>query len=942
VVVQQEGVDVGVMLRRANSSLPEHGLNFVAGPVGEEHLYPAILDVAATWHVFVSASLPRAAKGDYTISLEVSVADDRARAVASARALHYEASEAAWGGDGASFKRANAGYAAAAEAALAAGDKEQAAESTFQCARSFGNLGDLPTAIEWHQRALALFREVGIRDREARVLNRLGDSWRQTGDVVQAERAFELALPLAHATRDASNIADVLNNSGLLMLTMGQWEKAIEQFNSALPLAQEIDSADVEGALTHNLGVAYANLGLSDEAIDAYQRSIEIKRRLKLPRRVARTMLAQALVLFDMDAAKGQTTMAQALEQFTIAEDKAGIAETVGLQARMLHASGDTARALASFDRALPLLRESGIRPGEALVLLDWAGVAIERGENELALAKADNALALAKSIANPHTEARAHYVKALALQRAGRTADAVASIGNAIALAEATRGAIVRTELRTSYLATVRKYFDLNVDLLQAQGSPAAAFEMSERARARTLLEGLAESAAKIQKGVDPQLAARRRSVQSQLNAKEARGGALTREIDALIQQLTDIEAKIRKASPAYWALQRPEPITIDRVQKTLLDRDSVLVAYYLGNAHSYVWVVDRTSITAHEVPAAAKINDLARQYHELLSRETATLTVAARAVVEKELAAVGQRLASAAWKPIESRVTGKRILVVADGALQYVPFAALPTSAGEPILARHEIVYLPSASVMDSLRRTSTAIAAHASVAVFADPVFSKSDPRFAAARDTTVPAQSRAGDGGLYGRLRFSRQEAEAIRTASPDAFQALDFSAAKSAVTAGDLRKYQILHFATHGTLNTEHPELSGLVFSLVDRNGKPVDGFLRLHEIYNLDLAADLVVLSACRTALGREVHGEGLIGLTRGFMYAGASRVISSVWNVDDRASALLMSRFYSAMLSRKLTPAAALREAQLSMLRDPRWANPHYWAAFSLQGEWK
>src|SRR6185436_19105199 len=175
-------------------------------------------------------------------------------------------------------------------------------------------------------------------------------------------------------------------------------------------------------------------------------------------------------------------------------------------------------------------------------------------------------------------------------------------------------------------------------------------------------------------------------------------------------------------------------------------------------------------------------------------------------------------------------------------------------------------------------------------------------------------------------LYGRLRFSRDEANAIRTVSAGAFEALDFSAAKQTLAARDLRKYRILHFATHGSLNAAHPELSGLVLSLVDPAGKPVDGFLRLHEIYNLDLNADLVVLSACRTALGREVHGEGLIGLTRGFMYAGASRVVSSVWNVDDRASALLMARFYEAMLSKRLAPAAALREAQISLLRDRRW----------------
>ena len=284
-------------------------------------------------------------------------------------------------------------------------------------------------------------------------------------------------------------------------------------------------------------------------------------------------------------------------------------------------------------------------------------------------------------------------------------------------------------------------------------------------------------------------------------------------------------------------------------------------------------------------------------------------------------------------------AHVTGTRVIVVADGSLHYVPFAALPGGDGAPLLTRQEIVYLPSASVLDTLRRDHRPIAVGAAAAVFADPVFSKNDVRFAAARDTTTPARARGADGALYGRLRFSRREAEAIAAIDPRAFQALDFSAAKGTLLGRSLRGYRILHFATHGTLNTQHPELSGLVFSLVDRNGHPIDGFLRLHEIYNLDLDADLVVLSACQTALGKEVHGEGLIGLTRGFMYAGAARVVSSIWNVDDRASAELMQRFYEAMLARKLAPAAALRDAQLTLLSTPRFSDPHYWAAFGAFG---
>jgi CHAT domain-containing protein len=146
----------------------------------------------------------------------------------------------------------------------------------------------------------------------------------------------------------------------------------------------------------------------------------------------------------------------------------------------------------------------------------------------------------------------------------------------------------------------------------------------------------------------------------------------------------------------------------------------------------------------------------------------------------------------------------------------------------------------------------------------------------------------------------------------------------------------------VHFATHGLLNSEHPELSGVVLSLVDEQGKSVDGFLRLHEIYNLNLPAEMVVLSACQTALGKEIKGEGLVGLVRGFMYAGSPRVVASLWKVDDVATAELMKHFYSGVLTEGMRPAAALRAAKVEMWKQKRWHAPYYWAAFELQGEWK
>lgn len=948
-VVQQQGIDVGVLMRRRGESKPEHGLDFRAGPDGEERMFAPVLDAPATWDIRIGTALPRAPRAEFTISVEIVPADAHDRALALALATHYDASEASWIND---YRGAHGLYAKAAEIALQEGDISIAAESTFQRARMHDQFGDTPGAIEWQLKALELFKRIDQKDRESRVLNRLGDLSRKLGAVTDAERYFEEALPLARESGDAVSVADIINNSGLLLLSTGRAEDAINRLETGIPLAREVNSANVELALLNNIGEAYRRLGMYDRAIAAAESSLPVAARLNLPRRTGRTLHMLASSYFENgDRDRAEAAITRALQTYGKSDDALYYAEALTFQAQMLYASGETDRALAQFAEARPLLQKSQSRGGEASLLDSWADVDTSRGNYAAALEKLDTAIALSRAINNPYIETRSQYLRAVALSRDQRVPEAIAAITEAIDKVESMRGSIARSDLRTSYLAAVRSYYDLYVDLLQQRGDVAAAFEVSERARARALLEGLAESAAKIEKGVDPVLVAKERALQRELNAKEAyradlalREGATSAAakaasaaIDRLVEQWTSVRAQIRAASPAYAALEQPQPINVKELQATLLDPGTAMVAYYLGESHSYAWVIDRDSIAVQALPPMAAIETVARRYHEALSMEIDTLSAAEQQKISASATAAGRELASMVWKPIEATVKGRRLLIVADRALHYVPFAALPTSAGPPVIASHEIAYLPSASVFATLRHNNVRrVSLDSPIAVFADPVFSRSDPRLAASESSAV---SRGADDGQYSRLRFSRREAEAIRERAPGAFEALDFSATKSAVLSRNLRQYRVLHFATHGSLNTEHPELSGLVFSLVDRNGKAIDGFLRLHEIYNLDLDADLVVLSACRTALGREVHGEGLIGLTRGFMYAGASRVVSSVWNVDDRASALLMSRFYDAIRAKKLAPAAALRDAQLSLLNDPRWSNPHYWAAFGLQG---
>jgi len=312
----------------------------------------------------------------------------------------------------------------------------------------------------------------------------------------------------------------------------------------------------------------------------------------------------------------------------------------------------------------------------------------------------------------------------------------------------------------------------------------------------------------------------------------------------------------------------------------------------------------------------------------------------------------------------------------------LQYIPFAALPApSPGndegrnsgaepQPLLVEHEIVSLPSASTLATLRReTAGRKPAAKSLAVLADPVFTDDDTRIrggmskSGVKGKTRSADSNELDIGLlqmtrsgretgviggeagFGRLLSTRREAAAISALVPERerMQALDFEASRTTAIRPDLGEYRIVHFATHGLLNNIHPELSGIVLSLVDEAGHQQDGFLRLQDIYNLKLPAELVVLSACQTGLGKEIKGEGLIGLARGFMYAGAPRIVASLWKVDDLATSELMKRFYQGLLGpERLRPAGALRQAQLSIWKQKQWREPYYWAAFVLQGEWK
>jgi CHAT domain-containing protein len=331
-----------------------------------------------------------------------------------------------------------------------------------------------------------------------------------------------------------------------------------------------------------------------------------------------------------------------------------------------------------------------------------------------------------------------------------------------------------------------------------------------------------------------------------------------------------------------------------------------------------------------------------------------------------QQQFQLVAQQLSRLLLAPVQHLLRNKRLLIVPDGALHYVPFAALPAPVGssqlsvtskganrqlttdnrQPLIVNHELLTLPSASTLAVLRsEMAHRVPARKTLAVFADPVYSLGDERVAIAPMSVRAADSaRPAAAPHLERLPATRQEAEFISQWVPpgDRTMAYGFAVNYTTATSPELKDYRYLHFATHGLLNNVHPALSGLALSQVNAQGVAQHGYLRTLDVFNLKLNAELVVLSGCRTALGKEVSGEGLIGLSRSFMHAGARRVLASLWQVNDAATAELMQRFYQGLLGpQKLSPSAALRAAQMALWRDPRWRAPYYWAAFTLQGEW-
>jgi len=871
-------------------------------------------------------------------------------------------------------------------------DKGWEAITILRIGRVYDLLGEKQEALKYYNQALTLFHAVEFRRGVATTLNNIGTVYSSLGEKQQALKYYNQVLPISRAVGDKEGEAGTLNNIGTVYDSLGEKQEALKYYNQALPISRAVGDRKLEATTLNNIGNVYDSLGEKQQALKYYNHALPIFRVVSDNGGEAGTLNNIGFVYSSLgEKQEALKYYNQVLPIMRAIGDKGGEADTLNNIGAVYDLLGEKQQALKYYNQALPIYRAVGNREGEATILNNIGKVYNSSGEKQEALKYYNQALPIYRVVGDREGQATTLFNMAFLERDRNNLEQAQKHIQAAIEIIEDLRTKIADQQLRASYFASVQGYYKFYTDLLMqlhkkdpSKGYDALALEVSDRSRARGLIELLTEANIDIKKGIDPKLLAEETSLQWQINAqekllselaskKESPEQVLTntkQKIQDLLKQQREIEVKIRANNPEYADLKYPQPLTLKKIQQQL-DKDTLLLQYSLGEERSYLWAVTPDSLYSYKLPKRQQIDKAAKNLYDNYLKNPGY-----QGVSPEETAKAANELSQLILKPVADKLGQKRLVIVGDEALQYIPFAALTTSTKsadgsdyQPLVVNHEIISLPSASTIAILRKQTTGRTKPAkTLAILADPVFtpddervtgqsSNSDKQFTGKssnvannnidqqlQESALKRSTRNIKRSEIQRLPGTEKEAqEILKLVSPsENIQAFGFDANYNWATNDQLSQYKILHFATHGFLDSTEPELSGIVLSLIDKQGKSQRGFLRLTDIFNLNFPAELVVLSACQTGLGEEVKGEGLVGLTRGLMYAGAARVVVSLWNVDDEATSLLMSQFYSQMLQQGKTPAAALRAAQLKMWSQEQWRNPYSWSAFTLLGEWR
>ena len=816
--------------------------------------------------------------------------------------------------------------------------------------------GRFAPAAERFAQALPLRRSAGDLRGATTTLSNLAVSQRNLGNVGEALKLSQEALEAARQQGDVATEARVLLNLGVLYKARGESQAALESFDQALDQAVEVGTRTTEASAASSMGELYALLGDTDRALALLRRALEANRAIASLSGEARDLMSIGNLLVragrDGDA---QAEFEEALAKSREAQDRKTEAYALRGLGRTHLARGDPRRALELLDQARALQQREGGRPGRVETEHDRGAAYLALEESDEAAAAFAESLALAREVGNRYGEAAAHAGLGEVERRRGDLEAARRELEGALAIIESLRTQVLSPDLRASFFARSQDEYVSLVGILMelerlhpAGGYAAAAFDASERARARSLVELLTEARIEVREGIAPELAEEEKELDARLwlaqsaLIRELSGSAvdaaavesLRRRLAAIRSDREKLEWRICCEHLRYAEIKYPQPLGLAGVQE-LLAPDTALLEYLLGPQRSFLFVVTRDELAVYPLPPHAEIAALVRDARLGLESPDRRL--------RGSFEASASRLYDALVAPAGPRLAGKTHLIVApDAELYYLPFEALlanpPGSAPAYLLERWAVSYVPSATVLASLAGGAPVPPPAKELLAFGDPLLAAPSERLAAAET----AEERGLDERTTWRWRSlpgSRHEVTAVAALYGERGAAVFLGPAASEhnfETSPYLASARIIHLASHALVDERQLGYSALLLSRGPDDRE--DGVLQANEIFNLRLGADLVILSACETALGKEVRGEGLVGLTRAFLYAGARSVAVSLWPVADESTAELMVAFHRELRD-GVERSEALRLAKLAALRSGRWRQPYYWAPFVLIG---
>lgn len=837
---------------------------------------------------------------------------------------------------------------------------------------AYDSLGNIDQAIINYEKALQVFISVNNFNRQFGSFLALGESYRQLGKISESLGHFNKARSLATQLNSTKFQIESMMALGKFYVELGEHQEGLEYYYKAFILNRNTEDIRLQATILNDLGVCYTYLQNTERAFECYNQSLKIfvSSNSKSGESAVYNNLGLTYLLQGKDNV--------ALEYFSKALSL--IEGDVFFSIRILDKIGLIYLNLMNFEKAYEIFNDNlekskklGLRSEEISANQSLAKLYLAKGEYEKSRITCEKVLKLLDILPNDRIKIKMLGLLAKVNLKEKNYENASNLIDQALKLSELNLRKLQEDDLRTFFLSSVQDFYEFSINLHiekkildPASSNDVVALEVSEASRVRSLLSLIRERRLEPKSEVNKKLALKKDELQNLINRTSEKLAQIStkenpnleqietkKKLEAIKKEYFLIKNELHKGNFHYLDLLQEE-VKIQNMQKTL-DKDTLILEYFLGKDKSYLWVVARDYVKVYNLPPTKEIETLVAEYIRQMKVLPNRIEVEEQKVPQ-DTKEISEKIAKILISPIGDQLGSKRLIIVPHKILNFLPFAALPEPSASntkkelPLVMNHEIIYLPSISLVEALEKNVLADYKEKKAIVVADPIFKadlvskRHDSNNLAERvkiNTTL--EDLKSRGFELEELPGTHQEAKRIKEIlkTYDVKLLLGVDSSLPNFLKEKLDSYNIIHFATHGVLNNLNPELSGLVFSLVDSDGNEQPGFLTTNQIFGLNLNADLVVLSACQTGVGKQVNGEGVLGLSRAFFYAGAKRIITTLWKVSDVGTSELMSKFYSYLSENNVSYTQALRQAQISMIQSEK-NHPFYWAAFKIEGEWR